>query len=44
MIYSTTPDTPTIWANAVQCLLDESFRFVLNAAQDTLPHNANLHL
>ena len=44
MIRSTTPNTATIWAKAVQSLPEEPFKFVLNAAHDTLPHNANLHL
>ena len=44
MIRATTPDTATIWAKAVQSLPDDSFMFALNAAHDTLPHNANLHL
>ena len=44
MIRFTTPNTITIWAKAVQSLPEEPFTFVLNAAHDTLPHNANLHL
>ena len=44
MIRATTPDTATIWAKAVQSLPDDSFKFALNAAHDTLPHNANMHL
>ncbi len=43
MIRSTSPDTASIWATAVQSLPEDSFKFVLNAAHDTLPHNANLH-
>ena len=35
---------PAVWAEAVQGLPDEQFKFALNAAHDTLPHNANLHL
>ena len=34
----------TIWVDVVQGLPDEPFKFALNAAHDTLPHNANLHL
>ena len=37
-------NTPAIWARAVQSLSDEQLKFVLNAANDTLPHNANLKL
>ena len=37
-------NTATCWAEAVQSLPDEPFKFILNAAHDTLPHNANLHL
>ena len=44
MIRATTPDIATIWAKAVQSLPDDSFKFALNAAHDTLPHNTNLHL
>ena len=32
------------WANTIQSLQSQQMRFVLNAAEDTLPHNANLHL
>jgi len=44
MVQSSPPDMPAIWAEAVQGLPDEQFKFALNAAHDTLPHNANLHL
>ena len=44
MARSFPPDMPAVWAEAVQRLPDEQFKFVLNAAHDTLPHNANLHL
>ena len=33
-----------IWAAAVAALSSETMKFVLNAATDTLPHNANLAL
>ena len=33
-----------IWAQAVQLLPERAFKFALNAAHDTLPHNANLHI
>ena len=34
----------TIWAEALWDLPERVMKFTLNAAQDTLPHNANLHL
>ena len=37
-------DTPMIWSKAIQLLPDECLKFALNAAHDTLPHNANLCL
>ena len=42
MVRSFPPNMPAVWAKAVQGLLDEQFKFALNAAHDTLPHNANL--
>ena len=33
-----------VWALAPQQLPEGAWKFVLNAAHDTLPHNANLHL
>lgn len=33
-----------VWALALQRLTEGAWKFVLNAAHDTLPHNANLHL
>ena len=44
LIRSSNPNTATCWAEAVQSLPDEPFKFILNAAHDTLPHNATLHL
>ena len=32
----------TVWSDVVQRLPPECLKFALNAAQDTLPHNANL--
>lgn len=33
-----------LWANTIWSLSDAVFKFALNAAQDCLPHNQNLHL
>lgn len=33
-----------VWTLALQQLPEGAWKFVLNAAHDTLPHNANLHL
>ena len=33
-----------MWAKAVQALPSNTMKFALNAAHDTLPHNANLQL
>ena len=33
-----------VWTQAIQQLPEEAWKFALNAAHDTLPHNANLHL
>ena len=35
-------DAATLWSETVQKLPPEALKFALNAAQDTLPHNANL--
>ena len=35
-------DAATLWSETVQHLPRECLKFALNAAQDTLPHNANL--
>ena len=32
----------SLWSDVVQALPPECMKFALNAAQDTLPHNANL--
>ena len=44
MLRTTTSDTATVWAKAVQALPANTMKFALNAAHDTLPHNANLQL
>ena len=44
MLRATTSDTAAVWAKAVQALLSNTMKFALNAAHDTLPHNANLQL
>ena len=44
MIRSTTPVSAEVWAEVVNHLPPELLKFSLNAAMDTLPHNANLHL
>ena len=41
---STSSEVAGIWADIVMCLPEQQFKFILNAAHDTLPHNANLHL
>lgn len=33
-----------LWANAILSLPSDQFKFAMNAAPDTLPHNSNLHL
>ena len=38
----TDSDGASVWADVVQALPPETMKFALNAAQDTLPHNANL--
>ena len=35
-------EAATLWSEVVQKLPPEGFKFTLNAAQDTLPHNPNL--
>ena len=44
MMRAVTPDGAILWSKAVQSLPAEQMKFALNAAVDTLPHNANLHL
>ena len=44
MMRTASPDGASLWSKAVQSLPAEKMRFTLNAAVDTLPHNANLHL
>ena len=44
MIKGTTANPATIWAKTIQALPQQQMKFALNAALDTLPHNANLHL
>ena len=44
MIASVEGNEIEIWANTIQFLPPQQIRFVLNAAVDTLAHNANLHL
>jgi hypothetical protein len=44
MMRESPPGGASLWAKAVQAVPADQMRFVLNAAVDTLPHNANLHL
>ncbi len=44
MVRMATPGAAPIWAKTIQSLPQQVFKFVLNAAHDTLPHNSNLHL
>ena len=44
MVTSVDGDEAKAWANTIQSLPSQLMRFTLNAAMDTLPHNANLHL
>jgi hypothetical protein len=44
MMSTTPPDAAPLWSKAIQSLPPEQSKFALNAAVDTLPHNANLHL
>jgi hypothetical protein len=37
-------DAASLWSEVVQKLPPECMKFALNAAQDTLPHNANLSM
>jgi len=41
---ATASGAASIWADVIKQLPDEQFKFSLNAAHDTLPHNSNLHL
>ena len=34
----------TLWANTITTLPSDQFKFAVNAAPDTLPHNSNLYL
>ena len=40
----TTTSPADVWASALQLLPEEVWKFALNSAQDTLPHNSNLKL
>ena len=44
MVTSVDGDEAKAWANTIQSLPSQLMRFTLNAAMDTLSHNANLHL
>lgn len=44
MIRSSEDGAAEIWAEALNQLPEGAWKFALNAAHDTLPHNANLHL
>ena len=45
LVYNTVEDQAAdLWANTIWSLPDAIFKFALNAAQDVLPHNHNLHL
>ena len=44
LVRSFTPDAATAWSTAIRSLHPDTLKFALNAAVDTLPHNANLHL
>ena len=39
---SLSPQSADVWATALRSLPEEVWKFALNAAHDTLPHNANL--
>ncbi len=43
MVRMATPGAAPIWAKAIQSLPQQVFKFFLNAAHDTPPHNSNLH-
>ena len=42
MLRTTTSSTATLWSKAVQALPSNIMKFALNAAHDTLPHDANV--
>ncbi len=44
MLRFATPEAAPIWAKAIQSLPQRVFKFALNTAHGTLPHNSNLHL
>ena len=44
MWWSLDHNSGDIWAQAVQSLPERVFKFALNVAHDTLPHNTNLHI
>ena len=44
LLHETEDDAAGIWSSAVLQLPSQVLRFSMNAAQDTLPHNANLSL
>ena len=44
MLSNTSPDAASVWAKAIQVITSDQCKFALNAAVDTLPHNANPHL
>ncbi len=44
MIKSSKEGAAEIWAQTLNTIPENEWKFVLNAAHDTLPHNANLHL
>jgi len=44
MLATSADEEAEVWGKTIQTLPSEQMRFVLNAAVDTLPHNANLQL
>ena len=44
MNWISTSSSAVVWAEALEGLPPETFKFALNASHDTLPHNANLSL
>ena len=44
MVRSSRDGAAEVWAQALSLLLEGEWKFVLNAAHNTLPHNNNLHL
>ncbi len=44
MIKSSKEGAADIWAQTLNTIPETEWKFVLNAAHDTLPHNANIHL